>query len=77
MRRADIKYARSVVFAYISKLVDGYYRFGSISYRRVQKLAEPLSAILNMFLDRPNEQEKFSSEDTIAKVSQKIKMVNQ
>ena len=64
LRRADIKYARSVVFAYISKLVDGYYRFGSISYRRVQKLAEPLSAILNMFLDRPNKQEIFASEDT-------------
>jgi hypothetical protein len=64
LRRADIKYALNVVRAYISKLVDGYYRFGSISYRRVQKLAEPLSAILNMFLDRPNEQEIFASEDT-------------
>ena len=64
LRRADIKYARSVVFAYVSKLVDGYYRFGNISYRRVQKLAEPLSAILNMFLDRPNEQEIFVSEST-------------
>tara|TARA_B100000214_G_scaffold293397_1_gene223115 strand:+ start:3193 stop:4638 length:1446 start_codon:yes stop_codon:yes gene_type:complete len=65
LRRADIKYARSVVFAYVSKLVDGYYTYGNISYRRVQKLAEPLSAILNMFLDRPNEQEIFASESTV------------
>ncbi len=63
LRRADIKYARSVVVAYVTRLVEGYYRFGNISFRRVQKLAEPLSDILNMFLDRPDEQEIFESED--------------
>lgn len=60
MRQADLQYALNVVNTFIRRLVDTYSSYGMISYRKVQKLSEPLSVILDAFLDRPPEQEILS-----------------
>lgn len=57
-RKNQIHYAQRVINTYYQNITNhGYGR--TISYRKVQKYAEPLSAILDMFRDTPTQDEVY------------------
>ena len=55
-RKEQIKYASKVISQYYYNITNHSYG-STISYRKVQKYAEPLSAILDMFRDAPTQDE--------------------
>jgi hypothetical protein len=57
-RKNQIRYAERVITMYYQNIT--YHSWGqTISYRKVQKYAEPLSAILDMFRDAPTQDEVY------------------
>jgi len=57
-RKNQIRYAEKVISMYYHNIT--YHSWGqTISYRKVQKYAEPLSAILDMFRDAPTQDEVY------------------
>ena len=57
-RKNQIHYAQKVIMMYYQNITNhGYGQ--TISYRKVQKYAEPLSAILDMFRDAPTQDEVY------------------
>jgi hypothetical protein len=57
-RKNQIQYAEKVINMYYQNIT--YHSWGqTISYRKVQKYAEPLSAILDMFRDAPTQDEVY------------------
>ena len=57
-RKEQIRYASKVISQYYYNITNHSYG-STISYRKVQKYAEPLSAILDMFRDAPTQDEVY------------------
>jgi len=57
-RKEQIMFAQKVVAKFMYKITDHSYGH-TISYRKVQKYAEPLSRILDMFRDKPKPDEVY------------------
>ncbi len=57
-RKQQIRYAEKVIHQFYHNITNHGYGL-TISYRKVQKYAEPLSAILDMFRDKPEHDEVY------------------
>jgi len=58
LRKSELIYAQRVIRDYYNSIVSTNHG-QTISYRKVQKYAEPLSKILDMFRDKPKQEEVF------------------
>ena len=57
-RKEQIRYAQSIIQQYFNSITSHSYG-RTISYRKVQKYAEPLSLLLDMFRDKPEPEEVY------------------
>tara|TARA_R100000742_G_C4278208_1_gene100769 strand:- start:1925 stop:3391 length:1467 start_codon:yes stop_codon:yes gene_type:complete len=66
IRKAEITFVKEIILNYYRELVAHYDSYGTISYRKVQKLAEKLSLILEEFIEKPKLEDIYIPESELA-----------